>query len=312
KLVKGHIPEDLNSLPAPDRSILYKYAEFGKARMKRFIAARDCPNACAYCFNHLYHKLYSEEKHRFFQRASPDKVIEEIKEVRQQYGLELAYFNDDDFAADHAWLDEFCAKYKSKVGLPFCGSIRANSVDYGLLKMMAEAGCVFLNIALESANIETQKLLRRGAITNQQIEEACRDCGQVGIMVRLQNMIGLPVEDPLKDALETLAFNMKINPTDSWAAIYQPFPKTELWEYCIKKGLVREDAECVNFHDYTILSIPDAEKLNRLHKWWFFAIKHQIPSELLAILLELPLTDEEETKLQDLRWRIAAQTLYGM
>ncbi|MFC2153934.1 B12-binding domain-containing radical SAM protein [Candidatus Altiarchaeota archaeon] len=308
--VMGHIPNDINKIPTPDRSILYKYGEFGKAGIKRFIAGRDCPNSCKYCFNHLYHRLYQKEKEKFFQITSPDKMIQEIKEVRETYGLKLAYFNDDDLARDHNWLVEFCEKYKKEVGLPFCGSIRANNVDYNILKIMADAGCCFLNIALESANPKTQKFLRRGNITNRQIEEACYACGKLGIKVRLQNMIGLPVENPLEDALETLEFNLKINPTDSWASIFQPFPKTDLWEYCIQKGLIGEGTQCKNFYEDTVLTIPDAEKINRLHKWWFFIVKYQMPMEMVRILLELPLTNEQKSKIQNLRWEIAKDLLY--
>lgn len=312
KLVKGHLPDDINAIPAPDRSIIYKYEEFGKARMKRFIACRDCPYSCKYCFNHLLHQLYRNEKHKFFQRVSPDKMIQEIKDVRESFGLELVYFNDDDLAQDHNWLFEFCEKHKREIGLPFCGSIRANSVDYDVLKTMADAGCSFLNIGLESASPETQKFLRRGNATNRQVEDACEACKSLGIKVRLQNMIGLPIADPLKDALETLRYNQTIDPTDSWASIFQPFPKTDLGKYCVQKGLIDEDTECINFYDDTVLAIPNAEKINRLHKWWFFLAKHQIPMNLVHILLELPLTREQKWKLQNLRWQIAAKILYGM
>ncbi len=312
KLVMGHLPDDINAIPAPDRSILYRYEEFGKARIKRFIAARDCPYSCKYCFNHLFHRLYRKEKHKFFQRVSPDKMIEEIKATKEAYGLELVYFNDDDLTGNHDWLFEFCEKYTREISLPFCGSIRANSVDRDILKIMADAGCSFLNIALESANPETQRFLRRGNITNRKIEDACEACKSLGIKVRLQNMIGLPVADPLKDALETLRYNQAIDPTDSWVAIFQPFPKTDMWKYCVEKRLIDGNTECLNFYEDTRLAIPDAEKINRLHKWWYFALKHQIPVDLVHILLELPLTQKQKSKLQDLRWEIAAKLLYGM
>jgi G:T-mismatch repair DNA endonuclease (very short patch repair protein) len=45
KFIVGHLP-DVNSLPHPDRTILYKYDEFGLAKMKRFIAARYCNYSC--------------------------------------------------------------------------------------------------------------------------------------------------------------------------------------------------------------------------------------------------------------------------
>lgn len=312
KLIKGHIPKDLNAIPAPDRSILYKYDEFGKARMKRFMASRDCPYSCKYCFNHLYHQLYNSEKERFFQITSVDKMIKEINDTKNKYGLELVYFNDDDLANDHDWLFEFCERHKREIGLPFCGSIRANSVDYKILKIMAEAGCTFLNIAIESANPKTQKFLRRGNIVNEDVENACQICRELGIKVRLQNMIGLPVEDPLEDALQTLEYNIKIDPTDSWVAIFQPLPKTELWEFCLDKGLIKRNTNPMNFYEDTPLFISDADKINRLHKWWFFIVKHKIPMELVNTLLELPLTREQKQEIQDFRWKVAGKLLYGM
>ncbi len=310
KLVTGHIQDNINTIPSPDRAIQYKYAEFGKSPIKRFIAGRDCQNSCKYCFNHLYHRLYKDEKHKFFQITSVDKIIQEIKDVRNEYGLELVYINDDDLARDHNWLLEFCDKYKKEINLPFCGSIRANSVNKEILETMKDAGCTFLNIALESSNPETQKMLRRGNITNKQVEDACTICNVIGIKVRLQNMIGLPVEDPLKDALETLEYNQRINPYDSWAAIFQPFPKTDIWYYCLEKKLIEEGTECMNFYEDTRLNIKDAEKINALHKWWYFIVKHNIPMDLVKILIDLPLTQQQKNTIQNLRWNETAKMIY--
>lgn len=311
KFIKGEIP-DLNSLLLPDRSILYKYDEFGKAPMKRFIATRFCIYNCKYCFNHLYKKIYKDDIPKMLQRPSPDKIINEIIKVRDEYGLKTVYFNDDDLPGDRNWLTEFCTKYKEKINLPYCGSMRANSVNREIIKMMADSGCTFMNTALESANPETQKYLRRGSITNAQVEDACNLCKEFGIKVRLQNMIGLPVDNPLKDAMDTLSYNIRINPTDSGCSIFQPFPKTDLWKETLKKGLITEQTQSINFFEKTALNIKDAEKINRLHKWWFYIVKYQIPIELVDILIELPLTEALSSRIQNIRWDIAKKLLYLM
>jgi radical SAM superfamily enzyme YgiQ (UPF0313 family) len=238
-------------------------------------------------------------------------MIEEIKHVKEQYGLELAYFNDDDFAANKEWLSDFCDKFRP-LGMEFCGSIRASSVDYDSLKMMRDAGCTFMNIAMESANPKTQKFLRRGFVTNEQIINACKISEELGIKIRLQNMVGLPVENPLQDALETLEMNQKINPTDSWASIFQPFPRTDLWQFCIDNDIIDDKTDTGDFFKHTVLKIPDAEKIDRLQKWWFFAIKYQIPIEVIKVLIELPYTEEQLQKLQDIRWDIGKRLLYGI
>ena len=311
KFVVGTIP-NVEELPHPDRSILYKYDEFGQATMKRFIAARYCYFSCKYCFNHIYRRLYKDQKWAMQQRVSPKKMVEEILAVKNKYPLEMVYFNDDDFPAEQEWVDEFCREYKEKINLPFCGSMRAGGITEEMIKQLADAGCTFMNMAIESANRDTQIYLRRAWVDNESMEIACWWCKKYGIKVRLQNMIGLPVDDPLKDALDTLKYNIKVNPTDSWASIFQPFGKTDIWYDCVKKGLIDENTQAVNFYENTPLRIKNAEKINRLHKWWFFIVKHQLPMELVHVLLELPLTEEHKNTMQQFRWNIAKGLLYGM
>lgn len=315
KIIMGVIPPVLDALPPPDRSILYKYDDFGSSGIRRFIASRDCKNACAYCFNHIFHREFKSQKCYFFQRLAPEHMVDEILNVRKEWGLGMTYMNDDNLVEDAEWLKVFCREYKERVydpfGIPFCGSVRADSVSPWELQQMAEAGCTFLNIALESSQPKTQKILRRGRITNRDVERACRACRKHGIKVRLQNMIGLPVDNPLEDALLTFEYNKKLNPEDSWAAIFQPFPKTDLWHHCVDKGFITEDDECMNFYDDTVLRIPDAEKINCLHKWWHPAVKHKVPREFLEFLLEIPLTSEQKRSIQERRWSKSAKELYG-
>lgn len=313
KIIIGELlnQEEINNLPFADRSILYKYDDFKNANIRRFIGSRDCKNSCAYCFNHVYHRLFKKEKCNFFIHMEPRKLIEEIKYVRNNFGCGTVYFNDDNLAEDKEWLKELCMIYKQEVGLPFCGSIRANNANIFVLRMLADAGCSFLNIALESSTTSVQKLLRRGKITNQMVFECNENCKQLGIKTRIQNMIGLPVENSLEDALQTFEYNKKMCPTDSWVSIFQPFPKTDIWKYCVENNFINENDECMNFYDDTILNIKDAEKINALHKWWHFGIKYNIPREFLELLLEIPLTNDQKKLIQDLRWRIASKELYG-
>jgi radical SAM superfamily enzyme YgiQ (UPF0313 family) len=315
KVIRGSLPTSLDALPFPDRTILYKYKEFGESGIRRFIGSRDCRNACSYCFNHLFHRMFKDQKCSFFFRTSPSRLVDEILEVHQHFGLGMTYMNDDNLAEDASWLEDFCREYAVRVWdtlkIPFCGSVRADSANTALLEAMAASGCSFLNIAVESSVPETQKLLRRGKITNDDIRRACSDCGRLGIKVRLQNMIGLPVDNPLQDALATFEFNREVGPYDSWAAIFQPFPKTDLWRYCVERGLLGENDECMNFYDDTILRIPDAEKINNLHKWWHFAARYCVPREFLELLLEIPLTADQKRRIQEIRWDRSTKELYG-
>lgn len=312
KLVRGW-PTKASAQVHPYRDILYRYPKFGNSPMKRFIAGRDCPHSCTYCFNHLYHRMYKDCRDSWYQMVGPKEMFRRINAVEHKWGLKLAYFNDDDLARDKAWIQRFCW-WKKYSRWKFCGSVRADSMSEELAELLGTHGCTFLNIALESSVPATQKLLRRGKLTNQDVVNACRWCAENGIKVRLQNMIGLPVENPLEDALETLAFNIEHGDfiTDSWCAILQPFKKTDIWKLCVEKGLIDKDTQAKTFYDGTILDIPDAERINRLAKWWHIAVREKLPINIVRKLIDIPLTDEQKKTMQQVRWKNAAETLYGM
>lgn len=298
---------------SPDRSIVYKYDEFGKARMKRFIASRYCLFSCRHCFNHAFKKMFKEQKDCFTYRPEPEIMLQEIIEVKKNYGLELACFNDDDIAGDQNWITKFCELLlRADAPVGFYAPVRATSLNAEIAKIMARAKCRFLNMGVESANSETQKLLRRGPITNDDIFRAVRLCEEIGIKVRLLNMIGLPVDDPLADALETFEFNKECRATASTAAIYQPLPGTELFQYCIKKGLVGADTKPAGFFGKTVLRIKDAEKINRLGKIWHWAFKEKWPLSFLRERLDGPLSDEAMEKMAQAIFEDCKKELYSL
>jgi radical SAM superfamily enzyme YgiQ (UPF0313 family) len=310
KVIKGHIP-NMEQVESPDRSIIYKYEEFGKSPMKRFMASRFCKWNCSYCFNHVFRKLYKDESSKTKQITSVDKIVNEIIDVREKYGLELAYFNDDNLAQNKNWLTEFCNRMKQE-SIKFCGSIRVEDVEEDTLKTMAESGCVFLNMALESGNPETQKLLRRSGSTFERVKRLAQAAMHYGIKIRIQNMIGLPVENIIEDALLTLKCNQEIGPTDSWVSVYQPYGKTDLAEYCVKQGFITSNYVAQGQYDRSQFKFPESEKIYRLSKWWWFFVVFKVDMEFVETIIEVPLNDQQMDLVQDLRLKKSKKLLYNL
>ena len=190
----------------------------------------------------------------------------------------------------------FCDLYKENVGLPFAAQARAENVNMKILEKTKKAGIDSLHIALESANNETLQFLNRGNVTCEDVVNAVSYCKKLGIKTRVLNMIGLPVERPIEDAFETLEVNMKMNPTDSWVSIFQPMPKTELWRYCLKTGLLNPDINAQTFEDNTILNFePEvANVINHLHKWWHYIVKYHFEKDFIDVLLEIQLSQSDK------------------
>ena len=296
RVIKASIPQFDKF---PDRSLIYKYDEFRQSPMKRFMASRYCKWNCSYCFNHVFRKLYSDEKDHIKQITSVNKIIEEIIDVRNKYGLELAYFNDDNLASNSDWLKSFCGAMK-QIDMKFCGSVRVEDINEELIQLMGNSGCTFLNMALEAGNPETLKLLRRSESTFEKVKQMAQTAIKAGIKIRIQNMIGLPVDNILEDALYTLRCNQEINPTDSWVSVYQPYGKTDLAEYCVKKGFISTNYVAQGQYDRSQFNFPDSEVIYRLSKWWWFFIVHKIDIEFIKTIIQLPLTDDQMNMLQEL------------
>jgi hypothetical protein len=93
-----------------------------------------------------------------------------------------------------------------------------------------------------------------------------------------KNLLGLPVEDPLGDAVETLKFNIKCRPTLSWCSLLQAYPGTVIADYVLKRGIVKSIEELTlqvnaTFFDEMSLPVADKEKIERLHKYWSACVR---------------------------------------
>ncbi len=313
---KGDLSSNINLLPHPDREIMYKYKQFRDNPIKNIMTMRDCPYNCSYCYNHLWKQFYKDQKDKLFQRKTVENVIDEIQTIRTHYPVSKINFIDDNFIYKRSWINEFCRVYKEKIGLPFLISLRVNLLDEVLISTLHEAGLEMVNFAIESTNSMVQKqVLNRGDFSNESVGQSIALFKQYGIRVRMQNMIGLPVPNPLEDALSTLKFNLEHQVEDSWVSIYQPYPRTRLGVYCEEQGYI--SGKCLDncadsFFSESRLNIPDKEKLYRLQKWWYLIVRYQLPEELIDIMMDLPIEKNQADHLLDLRFDMSRKHFYGL
>lgn len=306
---------DLNEITFPDRALFYRYREFRDNPMKNIITTRDCPYSCSYCYNHSWKEMFRGQQY-FMQRRSVDNVIAEIKELRKNYILEKVLFIDDNFLINDIWVEEFSDKYAREIGLPFLCSFRVNLLDEDKLKRLRDAGLFMVNFALESADPFVQtEILHRGNIKNEDVIRAVELFRKYNIKCRMQNMIGLPVRESLKEALATLEFNKRHRVDDSWVSIFQPYPNTKLADYCLKHGFLEggeKDSVAESFFDESLLRIDNKEKIKRLQKWWFFMVKYDFPEKLIDVILKIEINEVISRSLQELRYKLSRQYLYGI
>jgi radical SAM superfamily enzyme YgiQ (UPF0313 family) len=310
------LTEDLDKISFPDRDLVFKYEDILEGPIKHFIASRGCPYDCTYCFNKSFSELYLGKGKRVRFR-SVDNLLEEVEQVINLSPTKVTYFQDDTFILKSDWVKEFSEKYKQRINLPFHCHTRANLVTEEIVEDLSSAGCYSVHIAAESGNEEIRTNILNRRMSDEQIYSAVGLFKKQGIKTMLQNILGLPFTT-LENDIETLELNIKCQPDYAWASIFQPYPKTELGERCVKENIYTGDFSDIgnNFFDQSPLNIENKNEILNLQKLFAVTVKNPqlYSSGILNKLIELPYetTKEKFTELyKDFR-KQADRILYGV
>lgn len=280
--------DNLDSLPYPDRELIYKFESSFKNPIKNFIIGRGCPYDCTYCFNHAYYQLYAGKGRRVRLR-SPENVISEIQLVMHSAPLNIVYFQDDIFILSHTWLQKFLPLYISEIKLPYHCHLRADLVTEKLLIMLKEFGCLSVTLALESGNDNIRNNLLKRKMSKEQIYAACSLLKRYKIHFRTENMVGLPGES-ISEVLETLRMNIRCKPDIGWASLYQPYPKTHLGTKCQEMGLYDGSFQAIrpSFFEKSILPLKGKRKIENMQKFFSLIVEFPFLLPVVLLLINLP------------------------
>ncbi|MCK4506614.1 MAG: B12-binding domain-containing radical SAM protein [Candidatus Aegiribacteria sp.] len=277
--------EDLDTIPFPHRNLLP-----GENRKAVFcITGRGCPYNCSYCFNQSFRQMYSGLG-KYCRRRSVGNVIDELKEMKEgNTELQMIIFQDDIFILNHDWVREFCRKYSIDIDLPFHCHLRANLVTDEIMGLLAEAGCISVKMALETANPRLRKEVLNRDLSTGELLNACRAVKESGIKLVTQNILGIPT-GTLEDDLDTLRLNYEIQPDFAFATLMQPYPRTKICEFSMEHGFLSDDAYIPDsFFDDCILKLPDNDKRKRLRQLFALSIEFKPMRYVLKTLIRLPL-----------------------
>lgn len=288
----GSLIHDLDTVPFPDRGLVYDVDDRQRDNpIKHFIASRGCPYNCTYCFNHSYNRLY-KDKGKMVRFRSVDNLLDEVEDVVSKYPTRFVYFQDDTFILKKPWVEEFSKKYSQRVNLPFHCHVRANLVDEDIVRLLKQANCYSVHIAVESGNERLRNEIMKRSMSEDEVYNACGLLRKYDIKFMLQNILGLPTSK-LENDFETLEMNIKCKPAYAWASIFQPYPGTELARLCLEKKLISEEdfgKISDNFFDSSVLKLDNKKEVEYLQKLFALSVNYPIiyHSGLLKLALGLP------------------------
>ncbi len=189
---------------------------------------RGCPFNCAFCETR---KMWGPTC-RFF---SPQRVVDEIKFMRDKYGSEGIYFINDNFTIRKKESIELCELMKKEhVDIPWICDTRADMITQELLVKMREAGCKTIWFGIESGSPRILERINKH-ITLEQTEKTLRLVRKEGIQIATSFILGVPGET-IAEMEETLKFAKKLNPDLCQFNIFIAYPDSSLYEELLQSG----------------------------------------------------------------------------
>ncbi|MCB2263094.1 MAG: B12-binding domain-containing radical SAM protein [Candidatus Thiosymbion ectosymbiont of Robbea hypermnestra] len=280
---------DLDSLPFVDRDLYQKYFYRNHHGSIDILAGRGCPFRCRFCYNSLVAGMYKGQG-KFVRKHSVDYVIDELLRIKERYSPHLFRFMDELFVVNRAWLKEFCAKYRERVGIPFICTARADLIDEENARLLAAAGVIGVCVGLESGNERIRNDLLKKRISDDDLKKTAEILHTHGIKFVTMNMLGIPGES-VEDAFATIRLNREIESDYVWHSVFLPYPGLPITEVLEGKGLIpsfdHENFDTTYFKDSPV-GTPEINELINLHKLFFLAFKFPRLEFLIRKLIKLP------------------------
>ena len=216
----------------------YLYFVPPNTRTASMITSRGCPYDCNFC-----HNTWRNMPCRY---NSPDRVIDEIKHLIDDYKVRAIFFIEDNLFVNKKRLISICELIKKeKIDIIWGGNARVDNIDENILQVTKSAGCRQVTFGFESGSQNTLDMMNKGT-TVKQNEDAINLCNKVGIIPQGTFMIG-NVKETYEDVNKTKMFieNNKIE--SAGVCITIAYPGTKLWDWCKVNNKIPEDLKWDDF-----------------------------------------------------------------
>jgi hopanoid biosynthesis associated radical SAM protein HpnJ len=195
---------------------------------------RGCKSRCTFC---LWPQTIGGHNYRF---KSIEKVVEEVKYVKENFPQVKEIFFDDDTLTDNHDRVEKLAVELGKLGVVWSCNAKAN-VPRKTLEAMKKGGLRLLLVGYESGNQQILHNIKKGLLVPV-AKRFARDCHDLGIVVHGTFILGLPGETR-ETIQETLAFAKEVNPRTLQVSLAAPYPGTFLYKQAKENGWFASDVD---------------------------------------------------------------------
>lgn len=246
---------NLDKLSLPARDLypplrLYRPSILAYKRLPAtgIITSRGCAYKCIFC--------HSGKGHFKLRFHSADYVIDEIQQLKKDFGINELVFFDDTFLINQDRAYSICEGIiKKNIDVSWSCNTRVNNINKDILSILKKAGCWLIQLGVESGNQNILDTIKKG-ITLEGVEKACRLIYKTGIDVKTYFILGHPGET-VNTLNDTIRFMTRLPARYAAINFMTPFPGTQLWDTAEKFGYFdRQKLEALNFLSDKPVFIP--------------------------------------------------------
>ncbi|MDI6763438.1 MAG: lipid biosynthesis B12-binding/radical SAM protein [Thermodesulfobacteriota bacterium] len=224
----------VSNLSTPDRSLFNTRCYLEEGGMLNLQTKRGCPFSCIYCT----YPLLEGKKVRL---REVDEVIEEIRHLIQDQGMDYIYFVDDIFNYPPSFAEKLCRRIaEEKLKVKWSAFVNPGFLSENLLKWMKEAGCVGVEFGTDSGSDRMLKNYMK-SFTKEEVIQASHLCLKLNVNHCHYILFGGPGEDE-KTIEESFQLMDQLNPTAVIAMLgIRIYPGTELEQISLSQGVIEKD-----------------------------------------------------------------------
>ncbi|MGI0055406.1 MAG: B12-binding domain-containing radical SAM protein [Thermoplasmata archaeon] len=190
-------------------------------RRAAVLTSRGCPFDCSWCSKPTFG--------RTFRQQSPERVMRELRALKERFGVDYVRFCDDVFGIQRSWLDALLTRMEEEaLDLKFECLARVDLLKPDLLSRMRRVGLERVYVGVESGSQKMLDLMNRGTKLAQ-IERTAQALRHERIRQFWFLMLGFPGET-LQDIEATLELFRRFSPEEYSVSIAVPVPGTRFFE----------------------------------------------------------------------------------
>ena len=282
--------EDLDTLPMPawDLIDIDAYARrrgMSLAGMRRYMSimtSRGCPYRCTYC-----HDIQGKR----FRSHSPEYVLAMIDDLGERFDVHDFDIVDDIFNFDARRMEAICdgiiARQPRKIGFTLPNGIRADRLKPPQVDKLAEAGCQYVAIAIETASRRIQKQIKKHVLFNK-VLPVIDTFAKNNVLTAGFFMLGFPSETE-EEIQATLDYAVESSLHAAFFFVVTPFQGTELHrevEASLTEGQTRTFTHLFARQKINLSEVPDGRFFAMRRKG--FVRFYADPGRMLATLRAFP------------------------